>query len=74
MTDIREYYEVPDNDWRRLNDILLDISKRFADVAELYHWGEPNTDGSWRITRDGDDLIVERRESGTWVEKTRVSA
>ena len=31
--------------------------------------GDPATNGSWRLRDDGSDLIVERRESGTWNEK-----
>lgn len=32
--------------------------------------GDPNTNGSWRFTVIGNNLIVERRESGVWVEKS----
>lgn len=31
--------------------------------------GDPLTDGSWRIVVSGNDLSVQRRESGSWVEK-----
>jgi hypothetical protein len=31
------------------------------------------TDGNWRLKIDGDDLITEKRESGTWNEKARQS-
>jgi len=34
-----------------------------------YYLGDPNTDGSWRITVDGNDLHSDRRESGVWVTK-----
>lgn len=31
--------------------------------------GDPAADGSWRIIVSGNDLSVQRRESGSWVEK-----
>ena len=35
-----------------------------------FYLGDPETDGSWRFTVSGDNLVVERRESGIWVEKS----
>lgn len=32
--------------------------------------GDPNTNGSWRLTISSTELLVERRESGVWVEKS----
>lgn len=31
-------------------------------------------DGSWRTIRAGNDLVIERMESGIWVEKDRIEA
>ncbi len=31
--------------------------------------GDPAADGSWRILVSGVDLVVQRKESGSWVEK-----
>ena len=31
--------------------------------------GDKNTNGSWRIVRNGNDFEFQRREGGTWVEK-----
>jgi hypothetical protein len=36
--------------------------------------GDKNTNGSWRIRIDGNDLVNERRESGIWTEKGRATA
>lgn len=36
--------------------------------------GDPTVDGTWRIRRETNDLVMERRESGTFVEKFRVEA
>lgn len=36
--------------------------------AYLY-FGDASTDGSWRIYVSGVNLVIEKRESGSWVEK-----
>jgi len=39
-----------------------------ADATAVY-FGTPTVNGSYRIVRDGNNLNIERRESGTWVSK-----
>ena len=39
------------------------------DADEALYLGDPNTEGSWRIVRDGDNLNFERLESGIWQNK-----
>jgi hypothetical protein len=39
-----------------------------SDSTAVY-FGSPSVNGSYRIVRDGNYLNIERRESGTWVEK-----
>lgn len=34
-----------------------------------YYFGDPTTDGSWRLIRVGNNLDVQRREAGVWVDK-----
>jgi len=41
--------------------------------GKLY-FGDYDTDGSWRITRSGNNLVLQRRESGSWVTKQTISA
>lgn len=36
--------------------------------------GAPSTNGTWLITRSGNDLIFQRRESGSYVTKETISA
>lgn len=43
-----------------------------AEGAYLY-LGNTTTDGSWRITQSGDDLVFQQRESGTWNTKSTIS-
>lgn len=40
---------------------------------DAFYFGDPTTDGSWRIVRDGNDLSFERRETGTWVFKMKLN-
>lgn len=40
---------------------------------DAYYLGDRNSDGSWRIRRDGDDLVMEQRESGIWETKDVIS-
>lgn len=42
-----------------------------ASTAYKY-FGGSGTNGSWRIGRSGDDLVIERRESGVWVAKMTI--
>jgi len=44
---------------------------RFTDIqagaANAFYFGDPNTNGTWRIRRDGNNLVFERRVSGNYV-------
>lgn len=37
-------------------------------------FGDDEVNGTWKISRSGDDLLQERRESGTYTEKSRFEA
>lgn len=37
--------------------------------TDAFYLGDPNVDGSWRVTRSGNNLVRQRRESGSWVTK-----
>lgn len=57
---------------------VLTITNRKATWAdggsstdETVSIGDPDTNGSWRIIVDGANLAVQKRESGSWVEKGR---
>lgn len=39
-----------------------------SSVTAVY-FGGPTVNGSYRIVRDGNNLNIERRESGVWVSK-----
>ena len=42
-------------------------------ATDAFYFGDPTTDGTWRIRRDGDDLSFERLESGTWEFKMKIN-
>ena len=41
--------------------------------SEAFHFGDPDTDGTWRITRDGTNLVFELRVSGSYVTKMAIT-
>lgn len=53
------------NDW---------TGSRIMPAAAYYYFGKVDSNGSWRIGRSGDDLVIERRESGSWVTKSTIAA
>jgi hypothetical protein len=44
-----------------------------SDTSNIY-LGPSGTDGSWRMVRSGNNLVFQRRESGSWVTKSTISA
>jgi len=52
------------------------ITRDVIDTSATGAWylGDPGTDGSWRITRSGTDLVIHRRESAVWTTKQTVAA
>jgi hypothetical protein len=42
--------------------------------GQAFYLGDAATDGSWRMVRDGTGLVMQRRESETWVTKSTISA
>lgn len=37
---------------------------------KAFYFGDPAIDGTWRLARNGNNLEIQRRESGSWVAKT----
>jgi len=42
--------------------------------SHTYNIGYKDTDGSWRFAIDGNNLLIQRRESGSWVTKETIIA
>ncbi len=43
-------------------------------AANAHYFGDPTTDGTWKFVRSGNDLLAQRRESGSYVTKQTISA
>ncbi len=41
----------------------------YIQPSQAFYFGNEQTDGSWRIIRNGDNLLFQRLEVGTWVTK-----
>ena len=44
-----------------------------AGSGSSFYFGDPNTDGSWRITLNCNNLSFDHRENGNWVSKSMVT-
>lgn len=44
------------------NPVFTDLT-----LSGTLYFGDANTDGSWRITTESGNLVVQHRESGSWV-------
>ncbi len=51
-------------------DVNGDIETTSSNAIYL---GDPTTDGTWRIIRSGNDLLSQRRESGSYVTKQTIT-
>jgi hypothetical protein len=45
-----------------------------TDSATGFYFGDQSTNGTWRIIRSGNDLVIERREAGAYVTKSTIAA
>lgn len=43
-------------------------------AAQAFYMGDPDTDGTWRMVRSGNNLVLQRRESGEYATKSTISA
>lgn len=43
-------------------------------AANSIYFGPADTNGSWRINISGNDLQIQKKESGVWVEKFSITA
>lgn len=45
-----------------------------SSATSALYFGASGTDGTWRIVRSGNDLVIRRRESGNYVTKSTITA
>lgn len=67
--DIPVRLRFPNGSVTRSQSNELDVSFSYFLDGYIY-FGDPNTDGTWRFYSNGTDLLVERRESSSWIEKS----
>jgi len=51
------------------NNALTVYKDGNAEFDASVYMGKQGVDGSYRFTKSGGDLLVEKRESGSWVTK-----
>lgn len=51
-------------------DVVGNVVVTASDTINI---GAVGTDGSWRLSRSGNNLLIERRESGSWVAKQTIT-
>ena len=44
-----------------------------AATTSFYYWGPTASDGSWRMGLSGGNMVIQKRESGSWVTKSTVT-
>jgi hypothetical protein len=60
--------------WMEDEDCFQFAGDVAVDAAKAFYLGNPTTDGTWRMIRSGNNLLMERRESGAYVTKQTISA
>lgn len=49
----------------------IDINQNSLNNTAYLYFGDSVTNGSWRIYISSGNLVVEKRETGSWIEKGR---
>jgi hypothetical protein len=52
----------------------LDLNNNDIVEVGIFYFGDPNTDGTWRIRPSAGNLVTEVRQSGVWVVKQTITA
>ena len=53
-------------------DLFVTAGDVFVSSSNAYYWGDATTDGTWRIIRQTDDLLIQQRESGSYNTKSTI--
>lgn len=77
MTPFRLYAEPKTTliEWQRQLNMLIENLSPNINLGEsgVFYFGDKDTNGTWRIKRDGNNLITQRRETGIWVTKQTIT-
>jgi hypothetical protein len=58
----------------KTDDSFLAAGDMGCGSDKAFYFGDTGTEGSWRIIRDGNNLVMQRRESSVWTTKQTISA
>ena len=50
-------------------NVKIVLNELVVESATAVYFGDPTTNGSYRIVRSGNNLDIQRRETGSWVQK-----
>lgn len=68
---VHEQYDSNSETWEkhfRVSEVGAEVNS-----DEAFYLGDPGTDGSWRIIRDGANLVFQVKVSGAWVTKDTIT-
>lgn len=64
--------------WKEFFKRIIARNPQYEEVhlisTGIIYFGDSSTDGSWRIVRSGNNLVIQRLESSTWTTKSTISA
>lgn len=60
-------------DWTNASDEFITSENVEIGSDNAFYLGDKTTDGTWRIIRDGNNLVMERREAGSWNAKDTIT-
>jgi uncharacterized protein YycO len=55
-----------------LNNVTKALDLVVGDDGEIYVGGLPTAEGTWKIAKDGDNLIFQRFDGGSWITKDTI--
>jgi len=55
------------------DEMTLINTDAVVDSDKAFYLGDSSTNGSWRVIRSGNNLLMERRESAAWVTKQTIT-
>lgn len=70
--------DITSRNWISFFRDLISRKPQYEEVhlisAGIVYLGDSETNGSWRMVRSGNNLLFQRKEAGSWVTKSTISA
>jgi hypothetical protein len=75
VTDVSDTTQGASGTTKKITTANLKLVIRQLATDEYIYWGDPDTNGSWRLGLDGDgNFSIELRVAGSWVWKGGATA